>query len=322
MPIYKLYHKIAGILRNPWIPLFLLCLAIIFAPTVYALNQENTTVAIIVSMKIKPYMEAVEGISDELEKYPEFSKKIFFLPDMEQNDDGKDFYEMLKGFSCHIAVGPEAARFLWKKKEKGFPNKVFSMVLNPEMEFDSPDAACGISLNIDVQMQLKMVNEVVPPIKRIGMLFDPANNRKKVDQIKKIAEQNGIKISTVEIYSQKEIYAALLPLWNNIDALWLLPDRTVISESVVQYIIKEAISHGVGVIGYNRFFYDNGAFLCFIFDYKEIGRQTAEKLIDVLNGRECKYLQPAFQVWINMKVIKNIGINPMLNQNAGVVRGP
>lgn len=38
------------------------------------------------------------------------------------------------------------------------------------------------------------------------------------------------------------------------DALWLIPDRTVISESIVKYVIKEAFLRKVPVIGYNRFF--------------------------------------------------------------------
>ena len=42
----------------------------------------------------------------------------------------------------------------------------------------------------------------------------------------------------------------------------MIPDQTVISEKIVQYVIKQALYHKKGVIGYNSFFIRSGAVVC------------------------------------------------------------
>ena len=86
------------------------------------------------------------------------------------------------------------------------------------------------------------------------------------------------------------------------DALWLIPDRTVISESIVKYVIKEAFLRKIPVIGYNRFFYETGAALAFVFDYKELGQQCAKKALSILSGKNCLSTPPLFHVWVNAGV--------------------
>jgi putative ABC transport system substrate-binding protein len=50
-----------------------------------------------------------------------------------------------------------------------------------------------------------------------------------------------LKIVPLKVSSKKDIPVVLKQNWENIDALWLIPDQTVISESIVQYMIKDAL---------------------------------------------------------------------------------
>ena len=97
--------------------------------------------------------------------------------------------------------------------------------------------------------------------------------------------------------------------WSAIQGLWMIPDATVITESLVRHIIKKAIVNKVAVIGYNRFFLDSGAALGFVLDYKEIGRQTADLAWRTSSGDACRILSPRFQTLTNRRVMEMLGID-------------
>ena len=84
-------------------------------------------------------------------------------------------------------------------------------------------------------------------------------------------------------------------------------DATVISETVVQYMIKEALLRTIPTVGYNRFFYESGAALAFVFDYRELGRQCVGEALRILAGGKCRATPPAFEMWLNARVLRNLG---------------
>jgi len=86
-----------------------------------------------------------------------------------------------------------------------------------------------------------------------------------------------------------------------------VPDRTVISEKIVQYVIKEALYRKKGVVGYNSFFLKSGAVFAFEFDYTRIGLQTSELVTDYFNSSPCAPPVPFFNRGINIKVARTIG---------------
>ncbi len=96
--------------------------------------------------------------------------------------------------------------------------------------------------------------------------------------------------------------------WENIDCVWMIPDRTVISEKIIQHIIKLGIYHKKGVIGYNSFFIRSGAVFSFDFDYKALGIQTAGKIETYFKTGICKQEPPEFQTVINRKMVDKFRI--------------
>lgn len=76
---------------------------------------------------------------------------------------------------------------------------------------------------------------------------------------------------------------------------------------IIQYVIKEALLRDVPVIGYNRSFHEYGAALAFILDYEQIGRQTAEVVIDRLENGVCRDDAPYYETAVNRKVLRHVG---------------
>ena len=90
----------------------------------------------------------------------------------------------------------------------------------------------------------------------------------------------------------------------------------------MQYIIKEGLYNRMPIIGYNRFFYESGAAMAFVFNYVELGRQCAEEALRVLSGQGCRSGAPVFQVWVNGRVIRRLDLEQLDNYLPPVKLGP
>ncbi len=82
----------------------------------------------------------------------------------------------------------------------------------------------------------------------------------------------------------------------------MIPDQTVISESLIRYLVKNSIKQGVGVVGYNRFFLKQGAVASFVINYEQVGVQTARILVEMLAVKSCKSIPPGFELTIQQCV--------------------
>jgi putative ABC transport system substrate-binding protein len=77
---------------------------------------------------------------------------------------------------------------------------------------------------------------------------------------------------------------------------------------VVQFLIKEALLRNIPVVGYNRFFYESGAALAMVFDYRELGGQTGRLVLRALRSNICQSEAPDFHAWLNRKVLDKLGM--------------
>jgi putative ABC transport system substrate-binding protein len=199
---------------------------------------------------------------------------------------------------------------------------MYSMILNPPGVCRKAETACGVSLDLPARQQLEMIARGLPSVKRLGLLFDPQCNGGFSVTAGSEAGSFQLSIVPLPVSSKKDIPAVLKEHWSDIDALWLIPDQTIISESIVQYIIKEALLAGVPVVGYNRFFYESGAALAFVFDYKDLGRQTGRLAAGVIGGGPCEKESPVFRVWRNRRVINKLGLGVSETATPPIEEGP
>lgn len=270
---------------------------------------EPLKVAVVVSRNIRPYIEAAEGLSASLEQGGRVSVSIFPLEKYEgKAQDALIEKVTQESFHLIVAVGPEAARFAYSDDLRTDAPRLYTMVLNPEILTGPGVRACGVPLHIPEQVQIREIATTLPAVKRLGLLYDPRFNEAFFRAAQGSSRDVGIELVALEVSSRREIPSVLKGHWGKVDGLWLIPDQTVISESIVQYIIKEALFQKLPVIGYNRFFFESGAVLAFILDYAELGRQAAELARSVLEGVGCTQQPPVFHTWLNSRVADRLGI--------------
>ncbi len=300
-----------------------LCLSSAWVTGVPGADARKPGVAVFVSRDIMPYIAAAEGMSTVLAENAVASVEVFSLEKIKGKSRDRLMERIEEDeFALFIAIGPEAVELISEKAAPENRNWLYSMILNPPEVSEAAATACGVSLNIPAWKQLEMVSLGLPTAKRLGLLYDPRYNASFFADATAQAGLCKLDIVPLPISSKKDIPAVLKQNWDNIDALWLIPDQTVISESIVQYIIKESLFRDTPVIGYNRFFYESGAALAFVFDYTDIGRQTGRMAADVLKGKPCEKAMPVFRVWQNRRVINKLGLSISENQTSPIEAGP
>jgi putative ABC transport system substrate-binding protein len=289
---------------------------------VYGADIPAPKVAVVVSQDIRPYIEAVEGMSAVLAERANAKIEVFSLEKIK----GKSRDLLMESltpekFALTIAIGPEAVKSVSEAVPPG-ADWLYSMILNPPGVSEKTETACGVPLDLPAGRQLEMIARGLPAVRCLGLLYDPRYNAGFFGEAAAGDFSPGSNIVPLTVSSKTEIPAVLKQHWENIDALWLIPDQTVISESIVHYIIKEALFRGVPVIGYNRFFYESGAALAFVFDYEEIGRQTGRMAAAVLAGTACEKEFPVFRVWQNLRVINKLGLSISEEKTPPIEAGP
>jgi putative ABC transport system substrate-binding protein len=303
------------------------------APVVCA---SDTKIAVVVSQKIRPYLQVTDGILDQVSQKtfdpkssdpgtsPETADSqtfnlqfsgsdVFFLSPEDDLVTTQVIDRLITGaYDLVAAVGPEAADLVW---ETGIPGKkIYAAVLDPDAVSHIPDDACGISLRIPVPVQLGTIVDAFPSFEKIGLLFNPKHNQWFFEAAAAAADgsiaggDRPIHIIPLQVSARNHIARVVTENLANIDAVWMIPDQTVISEKLIQYVIKQALYKNTGVIGYNAYFTRTGALFSFEFDYVELGRQVGTLIMNYIAGKECHSVPPLFETRINSQVARKLGL--------------
>ncbi len=288
--------------------LFLLCLCCLFLlclpPAGRAGERNSEPVGIFISREIRPYMQMVAGLEKNLDRA---SIRIFLDDSGNPYSQETRFQELQPGdFSLMVAVGPRALSYL---QERRWPGKIiYAMVLNPRRFAWEGADLCGISLNLNSWSQLITVARVFPGLRRLGILFNPEKNKRWFTKARALMHLKNLVLVPLEIRRRADIPKLFAPPGPQVDGILFIPDQTVISQSIITYVIKEAMRQKIATFGFNRFFYDAGAALSFIIDYRKIGRQVAVMIKQATQDGKCTSTGPPFTALLNRRAIATLGV--------------
>ncbi len=190
---------------------------------------------------------------------------------------------------------------------------VYSMVLDPAKYGLNSQNMTGVLLEVPVERQLAMIRNLLPQLKHIGTLYDPAKTSTLIDEARRLLKQSGTELVPMQITSEREVPGSLRALLPSIDALWLVPDSTVLTDESLRFILNSALEGRVPVIGFSREFARSGALLCLSVNYADIGRQAGQLTRKLLDGQLSLPMKPwhpeRIETSVNLKTAKFLGID-------------
>ena len=171
----------------------------------------------------------------------------------------------------------------------------------------------GTSDALAVDAQLKMIREILPDAKTIGILYttSEANSVYSISQYEELADQYGFTLETAGITSSSEISLATADLLTKVDCLTNLTDNTVVSS--LPAILDQANEKGIPVFGSEIEQVKIGCLAAEGIDYISLGKDTGKMAAKILKG-EAKAEDMEYQLltesnlYVNEKVAENLGI--------------
>ena len=171
----------------------------------------------------------------------------------------------------------------------------------------------GTSDVLPVEAQLKMIREILPDAKTIGILYttSEANSVYTIEEYEKYAADYGFAIEKKGINTSADISLATEDLLGKVDCLTNLTDNTVVSSLAT--ILDMANEKNIPVFGSEIEQVKIGCLAAEGLDYVALGKQTGKMAAQVLKG-EKKASEIPYEtieeaaLYVNAAVAENLGI--------------
>jgi putative ABC transport system substrate-binding protein len=229
-------------------------------------------VAILKSADISAYSEAITAFKTALPLSLQVTTEYDLQGDIAK---GRNLARRIRASNAKVvlAVGLKAA--LAAKLEILDIPVIFCLVINPEKYGLPTGNMVGLSLDIPFRQHLKPLQTLVPKVSRIGVLFDPQKTNGMQNELLQEAKSLGISIVSEAVQTEQDVPQALNAIKGRIDALWLLPDSTVLTENTLDFLMSTTLEAHIPVVGFSAGLVHSGALVAAYVHYGDIGKQAA-----------------------------------------------
>ncbi len=267
-------------------------------------------VAVIMSADVGPYNEALRGFKEHLHH------RIIAEYDMEGDfQQGRKILAKIESKDkpdLIFAVGIWALQAV-AGQTTSLP-VVYAMVLNPPtiLEAATVKNITGASMNVPVDQTIRLFKQL--GIQRVGIIFDPSKTGYLVRRASSVGKKEGLQLIVKEMRSPREATQVLNSLKEQIDALWILPDETILDQRVVRRMLLFSYRQKVPLVGLSERQAKMGAVLSLQFGSSEdIGRQAAELANHILAGKTAAEIPfttaRLVNLIVNLKAAKKLGMD-------------
>jgi putative ABC transport system substrate-binding protein len=267
-----------------------------------------TDIAILQSSDIAAYREAIVGLK-AMGPIGAIYTEYDVQGDLEL---GKKLARKLRASNASlvVAVGLKAA--LAAKLEIVDIPIVYMMILDPLKHQLTAANMTGTLLEVPIDRQLKILRTFLPTLHRLGTLYDPAKTSSRVKDAAGQATALDFQLKGLPVESEKDVPQQLRTLLRDVEALWLLPDSTVLTNESVRFILESSLARQIPVIGFSPEFTRLGALLSLSVNYGDVGRETGLLAKRILDGERLLPLNPMpverLKITVNLKTARFLGI--------------
>ena len=189
---------------------------------------------------------------------------------------------------CAIAT-PMAQTAYGSTMDKDIP-VIYTAITDPvEAELAKEDGGSvgnitGTSDKLPVEEQLKMIRQVLPEAKTVGILYTTSevNSISAIEEYKEKASKYGLEIVESAINTSADVAMAAKDLAGKVDCITNLTDNTVVSALPV--VLEAAKKENIPVFGSEIEQVKKGCLASVGIDYVELGKKTGEMAAKILTG--------------------------------------
>ena len=224
------------------------------------------------------------------------------------------------GYDAIIPIGTLAAQQMVSTAEETQTPVIYGTVSYPEVaNLTGIDYVTGTSDALNVTLLLDMMLAADPGIQTVGLLYSTSevNSAPAIEEAKAYLDEKGISYLEKTGTTSDEIIAAVNSMLGQVDAVFTPTDNAVqAAELAIAPILAEAgIPHYAGADSFVR----NGAFATCGVNYTDLGTQTADLALEVLQtGEFPEYVTVSGDIiTVNTDTASTLGLDYTLFQDMG-----
>jgi putative ABC transport system substrate-binding protein len=144
----------------------------------------------------------------------------------------------------------------------------------------------GMSDLSPIGKHLDLVKEIVPGVRRLGVIYNPgeANSLTLLELLKAEAPARGIAIEEAPATRSADVLPAAQSLVGKVDAIYVPTDNTVVT--ALEAIVQVGTQNRLPVLAGDTDSVPRGAIAALGFNYGDVGRQTGRIVARVLKGEK------------------------------------
>ena len=213
-----------------------------------------------------------------------------------------------------FAIGTKAAYTSIQKLD--YIPCIYAMVHDPIKYGIYGDKVTGIMNHPSVDVTLAQVRLFIPKAKKIGIFISDASNVEVPTDASEVAQEMSYSIEFIRVNTNEDIRKEMRNIHDRVDALWLMPDSTLITPDNFHTITMMANRHRLPVITNSERLAQAGALFSVIPDLNGIGQQAAELAVEIVKS------ETDFGGITFTPEIPNVIFNPQTQRTIGLELDP
>ena len=269
-----------------------------------AMSADAPLVVIIISSEAEAYQQVTKNFEAEVQKK---RPEVQFIQ-MSSSDVNKALSSITETQPALVfALGSDSVR---KASQQLSDRPMLATMILGNNALQGQAHATAITLDMPIVKQLQWHQRILPEAKRVGVLYYPKSNQEWVDQASKIAEKLDLEIVAVKVESPQGISSALKSLNQRVDSILAIPDKMVYSSNTAKAVLLFSFRNRIPFVGLSGAWVKAGALYALDWDYSDLGRQSADIALKILNGTKPEKIKPdvpAKSVYqLNLKTAKHM----------------
>lgn len=212
-----------------------------------------------------------------------------------------------------VSISTPSTKSVFDKNQAQVPH-VYSFVSFPEKIGITKNAknTTGLSDGVDFELNFKLIKEILPEIKKLGMVYsDEPNALVSKDEMLKLCKENGIELIAQAISKEDEIKQACQNIVNSkVDAIFIGADGVVVNQ--INAMIDVANSSKTPIFTTDEASVEAGAFAALSVNYDKFGQETAKLVDRVIKNHSANDIEPTMyygtEIVINLNTASKINI--------------
>lgn len=264
----------------------------------------RSRIAVVVSDELEAYRAPTEAFLAEIGQTP----LVFNLHGRKAEADQVVATLKKEDPAVVFCVGAKAA---WAVKN-ALPSTpmVYATVLDPNRYGIAGTQVTGVTMDVEPVTFLSQFVGFFPDVRKIGVIRGPDTPPERLVAMADAASELGLESLVVrEVDASRQVRGAFLALADqDVDALWVPPDRTVLTSSGYRTLTEEARRRQLPLLVDTANMVEAGGLFTVVPDPKGVGRQAAELVRKLADGAAPSVLPPedptALQVVLNLRTLE------------------